>query len=204
MKRKFGILVLLAAASFSLTAEDCVLENKNIDVPLRGDVDMPFTSQGFSDADAETVDFGAELADILSDEDSITSLVSGGIEGGWWRLVKNWGEENTTIQGSVDVIRMRDDSTAVLIARTKVDLSTVGTTFVPAPLETVGVNLLTDGFGEFIVWWNAGADPNNRPDLRYMFLWQSVSSTDADFDWDGRLRFILTGVFNVDVPDIWR
>ena len=203
MKRKFGILILLAAASFSLTAEDCVLQNKDIEVPLRGDVDMMFTSQGFTDADAETVDFGAELLKIQDEAgDDVESLVSGGIEGGFWRLVENRGDPNTTLQGSVDVFRMSTAVEAVLIPETQVDLSTVGMTFVPAPLEAAGVDLLTEGFQEYINWWN-GDQTGPFPDLRYIFVWNSVTSTDADFDWEGRLRFILTGVFSVEVPDLW-
>lgn len=204
MKRKFGILVLLVAASFTLTAENCVLDNKDIEVPLRGDVDMLFTSQGFTDADAETVDFGAELLKIQEEAgDDIESLVSGGIEGGFWRLVENRGDPNTTLQGSVDVVRMSTAANAVLIPTTQVDLSTVGMEFVPAPLEAAGVDLLTEGFQEYIDWWNSD-QTGPFPDLRYIFVWNSVTSTDADFDWEGRLRFILTGVFSVEVPDLWK
>jgi hypothetical protein len=202
MNRKFWILMLLAFGAFALSGDSCFLSNKNIDVPLRGNVDMEFTSQGFTDTDAETVDFGQELLDIEDDASSdIDTLVSASIENGFWRLIEN-RVPGTVVTGWINVQRMSTSVTEDLIAPTSVTIDDVGTTFVVAPLVEDGVNLLTAGFDEYVAWRNAGAVPP-MPDLRYVFIWNSSSSQNADFDWEARLRFTLVGVFSVEVPDIW-
>ena len=204
MKRKFGIFVLLAAASFTFTAENCVLENKDIEVPLRGDVDIKYHTTGFSDSNMDTVDFTAELAKIQAEAgDDIESLVSGGIEGGFTKL-DSTSVSGTRVEGSIDVTRMSTSTTVVLIPTVRETLDTRDTSlWVPAPLQAVGVDLLTDGFNEYISWYN-GDQTSAPPDLRYIFTWSSISNNDADFYWRARLRFILTGVYRVEVPDIWK
>ena len=203
MKRKFWILMLLAFGAFALSGDSCFLSNKNIDVPLRGNVDMEFTSQGFTDSDAETVDFGELLQDLEEDDaSSIDSLVSASIENGFWRLIDN-RVPGTVVTGSIDVQRMSTGDTEALIAPRSVDIDSVGTEFVVAPLEEAGIDLLTAGFDEYVAWRNAGKDPITRPELTYIFIWNSSSSQNADFDWEARLRYTLVGVFKVEVPDIW-
>jgi hypothetical protein len=164
---------------------------------------MEFTSQGFTDSDAETVDFGQELQDLEEDDaSSIDSLVSASIENGFWRLIVN-RVPGTVVTGSIDVQRMSTSDTQALIAPRSVDIDSVGTEFVVAPLEEAGVDLLTAGFDEYVAWRNAGMDPFTRPELTYIFIWNSQSDQDADFDWEARLRYTLVGVFKVEVPDIW-
>jgi len=204
MNKKIAILSLLAFASLALTGDSCILENKDIDVPMRADVDMQFHSEGFNDADTDTVDFVEEFEDIENlDETDITELVDGAIEGGFWRLEMN-NDGPTIVTGGVMVTRTATATTVTLIPQqTDVDIDAVGMTFVPAPLDPAGVALINAGFDEFIAWWNTG-QVGTPPDLEYIFTWtSSANHGGANFDWEGRLRFTIVGVFSVEIPEVW-
>lgn len=200
MKRKMWILMLLAFASLALSGDSCFLKNTDIEVPFRANVDMQFTSTGFTDADVETVDFGDELMDLEDDATAdIDSLVSGDIEGAFWRRVEN-RVPGTVVTGSIEVTRVSTSTTAMLVDSTSVNVDATPTTFEAAPLEPAGVALLNQGIDDYIAYRNG---ESGFPDLRFVFTWNSSSSTAADFDWEARIRFVLVGVFAVEVPDLW-
>lgn len=201
MRSKPLFLLLLSVAFVALTGESCFLENKNVEVPYKDNYDMQFTSQGFNDTDTQTVDFGLELQDLENDaEADIEDLVSASIEAGFWRLLVNRGPASTMITGSITVRRVSTGESATLVSPQSVTIENVGMEFMPAPLEAAGLQLLTDGFDEYVSYRN-GEIP--FPDLRYEFDWISSSNVDADFDWEARLRYNIVGVFSVDVPEVW-
>ena len=199
--KRFALLMLLAIGIFSLTGESCFLESKNIEVPLKGNADMAFTSTGTSDMDTEMIDFGQELTDLENDADNdIETLVSIGIENAYWRLVENNGDPGTTVTGSVTVTRLSTGVTKTLIAPTSLAIESVGTEFVVAPVDPDGIALLTAGFDEYVDYRNG---IGSFPDLRYDFDWSSSGGTGSvDFDWEARIRYTLVGVFTVEVPEL--
>jgi hypothetical protein len=163
---------------------------------------MMFTSQGSSDLDTYTIDFFQEMQDIEEDATAdVDTLVSASIENGYWRLVENRGPAETTITGSITVTRISTGQTESLIPPQSVAIEEVGTEFELAPLEKAGIDLLTDGFDEYVAWRNG---ETAQPDLRYRFDWSSSAGpVDADFDWEARVRYTIVGAFAVEVPDLW-
>jgi hypothetical protein len=203
MSRNIVTLVLLAAAGVALRGDSCFLQNKDIEVPFRGETVMDYTSTGDSDADIVIVDVAQELEDLESDFDAdVDSLVSLNIEGGFWRLVANRGDPGTTVTGSITITRLPSGPSGFVIAPTTVAIEAVGHEFVPAPLNEAGVDLLLAGFQEYVDWWNGGK-VGPRPDIQYAIQWSSAGSGDVDFDWQAKLVFTMVGVFSVEVPDLW-
>jgi hypothetical protein len=202
MLKKTRLLVLLAVGALALRGDSCFIQNKDIEVPLKGYADMAFTSQGLTDLDVFIIDFFLEIQDIEEDADvEVDSLISASVENGYWRLVENRGPANTTITGSLTVTRVLSNETAQLIAPQSVNIDNVGTEFVVIPLEKEGLDLLTEGFNDYIAYRNGETGP---PDLIYRFDWSSSSgSITTDFDWEARLKYTITGAFSVDVPDLW-
>lgn len=202
MLKKTRLLVLLAVGALALRGDSCFIHNRDIEVPLRGNADMEFVSQGESDLDTYEIDFFQEIQDIEDDATSeVDSLVSASIEQGYWRLVENRGPAGTTITGGITVTRLSTNQTETLIAPQSVAIEEVGKEFVIAPLVAAGLNLLTEGFDEYVAYRNGETGP---PDLRYRFDWSSSAGpVDADFTWEARLRYIITGTFAVEVPDLW-
>jgi hypothetical protein len=203
MTKRIVPLILLGAAFLALRGDSCFLKNKNIDVPFRGDVTMQFTSQGTMDAAVVPVDFGQELDDVENDVGSdVDSLVTFGIEGGFWRLVENRGDPGTTVTGSIRVTRLSTGASADVVSPTSVAVESIGHDFQNAPLNAAGTDLILQGFDEYVAWRNAGK-VGTRPDLRYQFTWSSQGSGNVDFDWEAKVVFTLVGVFQVEVPDLW-
>jgi hypothetical protein len=193
--------VLLAAGFLSLTAENCILESKSTEVPLKGNADMGFTSTGTNDADVYSIDFFAEIQDIENDATAdVDELVSATIEQIYWRLKMNNGPSPTVITGGMTVTRVSTGTTATLVSPTSIDIEDVGMEFVSAPVEQAGIELLTAGFDEYIDYRNGLTGP---PNLEYEFTWSSSSSVNANFDWEARMRYTITGIFEVEVPEIW-
>jgi hypothetical protein len=203
MSKRLFTFALLAAALLALRGESCFLHNREIEVPFRGDVVTQYTSQGNEDFAIVTIDLGAELEAIEDDVDAaVDSLVSFDVEGGFWRLVENRGDPGTTITGSITIQRLPLGSTAYIVSPTTVAIESVGTEFVPAPLNEAGVDILLAGFQEYLDWRNSGRI-GPRPVINYLFTWSSAGSGNVDFDWEAKLVFTLVGVFEVEVPDLW-
>lgn len=202
MIKKARLLVLLAVGALALRGDSCFIHNRDVEVPLRGNADMTFTSVGINDQDSYSVDFFQEIQDIENDATTdVDSLVSAGIENGYWRLVVNRGPANTTVTGAITVTRLSTNQTAELIPPQSVNIDEVGTAFVVAPLEAAGLDLLTQGFDEYVAYRNG---ETAAPDLNYRFDWtSSAGPVGADFDWEARIRYIVVGSFAVDVPDLW-
>jgi hypothetical protein len=194
-------LIGLAAAFLTLTGESCFLENKNIEVPFRGHVDLQFVTTGTSDLDIVLIDVAQEIADLEAEaEGDYEELVSIAVENGFWRLVANRGPAGTTFTGSMTVRRVFTNQSASLVDPTPIAIADLGTEFVVAPLNAAGVNLLVDGMNEYLQARNEGL---SLPDLVYAFTWTSQSGVLADFTWEARLAYSVVGVFSVDVPDLW-
>lgn len=198
--KKITIGILLAFAWLTLRADSCVLSSRNVEVPLRGDADLDFTTQGASDSKTFVVDFLDILIDLEADEE-IDELVSASIENGYWRLVENRGDPATTVTGSITIQRVSSGQSAPLVAPETVVIEEVGSEFDVVPLQAAGVDLLTAGFDEYVAARNGGGP---FPDLDYVFTWNSNGGpSPVDFDWQGRLKFTIVGVFEVEVPDLW-
>ena len=200
MKTKLLIFLALAAAMLTFTAESCFVSTKTIEVPVRGDADLEFHATGTSDSDTETVDFTGLMED-LEDDSEFDELLSAHIENGYWRVTRNEGSPSTEIGGSITVHREGSAAPAVpLINYTEIDIATVTGDFVVAPLSPAGVSLLNSGFDEYL---DAKADGLPPPSLRYVFTWtSSASPAPVDFYWEGKVKFILVGLTEVDVPEL--
>jgi hypothetical protein len=207
MFSRIFILMLLTVGLLTLTGDSCFLESTNVEVPLRGNAEMDFTSVGMSSSDSYEIDFFLELTEIEEDADAdVDTLVSAGIENAYWRLIENRGDTATVVTGSINVTRLSTAMARPLIPPDTLTIEEVGTEFVLAPLDSAGINLLIAGFDEYVAYRNdirSGRilDP---PDLRYRFDWVSTGGPGVvDFDWEARIRYILVGVFEVEVPELW-
>lgn len=211
MRTRIWIILALAAVMLSSTAADCILETKEIEVPVRSSEDMLFTTSGGSEhSGSEIVEFTDDLIEMEA-ENAFDKLVSAHIETGYWRVAENRGDADLVISGSVTVTRLgvtkgglQDVSqTATLISYQAVPIASVLGPFKVAPLTEAGVNLLNAGFDEYL---QARALGQPIPNLTYRFDWSGVatsssSTPNVDFDWEGRVKFALVGLVEVDVPD---
>lgn len=200
MKTKLLILLALAAAILTFTAESCFISTKTVEVPVRGEGDLEFHATGTSDSKTDTLDFSSLLEDLESDS-AFDSLLSAHIENGYWHVTRNLGSASTVMTGHLTVRREGSAAPAVpLIDYTSINIADVSGGFVVAPLDSTGVDLLNQGFDEYLVAKALGAA---IPNLRYVFSWSS-SATPApvDFYWEGKVKFILVGVTVVDVPEL--
>jgi len=203
MKHRMILMLALAAAFLSLTASSCLLSTKTIEVPVRGSGDVQFHAQGTdngNDADSKVIDFASLMQD-LEDESDFDALVSAHIENGYWRVARNGGAASTVVSGTLTV---QNESSAAppvpLISYTSVPIASVLGTFQLAPLNSQGVDLLNQGFDQYL---QAKALGQPLPDLRYRFYWTSSSDTlPVDFDWEGKVKFTLVGLTKVDVPEV--
>ncbi len=202
MKRSIVVLLALTGALFSLTADSCFLSTKTVEVPVRGSGDLLFTTQGNNpdDADSKLIDF-AGLIEDLEKESDFDALVSAHIENGYWRVARNGGAATTIVRGSITVQRESSAAPGVsLISYTGVAIASVLGDFKVAPLNSQGVDLLNQGFDQYL---QARALGQPLPDLRYRFFWNSHSDTvPVDFDWEGKVKFTLVGLTKVDVPEV--
>jgi hypothetical protein len=203
MRNRLLILVLLAAAAVALKGDNCVLENREVEIPLRGHEILPFTSQGEDDTDVEYIDFGETLREIEEDSDSdIDTLISVTLENVYWRLKENRGSPSTTVNsGDITVTRISTGESEVAINISGLLIQSVPDFVRPAGLREEAVNLLRDGLAEYLAHRNEGAP---MPDLNYRFDWAtSGAPAPVDFDWEVKLDFTIVGVFSVEVPDIF-
>jgi hypothetical protein len=212
MRSKFLILLGLLAAFLTLTAENCILETKEVEVPVRDGEEVTFTTQGNDEhSGEETVDFTETLLELEEDND-FEALLAANIEAGYWRVVENRGDDDLIISGSVTVTRLNPSAGSVLalagnteplITYTSVAIDTATGAYKLAPLNGAGVALLNEGFDEYL---QARAQGQPVPDLQYRFDWSGMATSpsgdpDTDFDWQAKVKFILTGLVTVDVPD---
>jgi hypothetical protein len=202
MKRSILVLLALTGALFSLTADSCFLSTKTVEVPVRGSGDLLFTSQGSNpdNADSKLIDFAGLIEDLEKDSD-FDALVSAHIENGYWRVARNGGAATTVLSGSITVQRESSAAPAVpLISYTSVAIASVLGDFKTAPLNSQGVDLLNQGFDQYL---QAKALGQPLPDLRYRFFWNShAEPVPVDFDWEGKVKFTLVGLTKVDVPEV--
>lgn len=204
MRNRFLILVLLAAGAIVLKGDNCVLENRELDIPLRGEEILEFTSQGEDDTDSTFIDFGQTLMDIEEDSTSdIDSLVSLTVENVFWRLKPggNRGSPATVVSGKITMTRILTGETEDVIEFSGLSIQSVPNFTRPAGLREEAIDLLRDGLQEYLAYWNEGAP---FPDLNYRFDWvTSGAPTPVDFDWEVKLVFTVVGVIRVEVPDIF-
>lgn len=200
MRTKLLIFLALAAAMLTFTAESCFISTKTIEVPVRDDAELEFHATGTSDSKSETIDF-TELMTDLEDDSEFDELVSANIESGYWRVTRNNGSASTVVSGQLTVRREGSAAPAVsLISYTSVAIADVSGDFGVAPLNAAGVDLLNNGFDEYL---QAKALGNPVPSLRYVFTWtSSASPAPVDFYWEGKVKFVLVGLTEVDVPEL--
>lgn len=205
MKTKLLIYLALAAAMLTFTAESCFVSTKEVEVPVRGEGDMLFEARGNDavDGGVTTIDFTELLEDLIQDSEFDT-LVSAHIENGYWRVARNGGASDLLISGGVTVRREGSAAPASpMISYTSVSIASALGEFQVAPLNESGVNLLNAGFDEYL---QAKALGTTLPDLRFVFTWSSSASPAPppaiDFDWEGKVKFILVGLTTVDVPEL--
>jgi hypothetical protein len=202
MKRRIVLMLALVGAFLSLTADSCLLSTKKIEVPVRGSGDMLFTAQGneADDSDTDVIDFAGLIQDLENDSD-FDELLSAHIENGYWRVARNDGAASTVVSGTLTVQREGFAAPPVpLISYTSVPIAAALGTFQLAPLDSEGVNLLNQGFDQYL---QAKAQGQPLPNLEYRFFWTSHSDTvPVDFDWEGKVKFTLVGLTKVDVPEV--
>ncbi len=199
MKRTLSMLLILAAASLSLTASNC-LSTKTVDVPVRGSIQAPFHTQsdGTPASDSLTVDLGPILEDVEA-EGAFETLVDASIENGYWKVLANNGVSATTVSGMLSV-RRGSGSLQPLI---EIDAATLGTgdaDYRVATLNPGGVELLNQGLDDYLAWKNS---TGGAPELQYTFRWTLTSDQPLDFDWAARIKFVMVGQTSVDVPEVF-
>jgi hypothetical protein len=202
MKRSF-LLLMLFGAFLALTAEDCLLENTDVEIPLRDDVILEFTSQGAVDADIDTVNFGQTLQDVEDDSDSsIDTLVAITVEGVYWRLAEdgNRGSPDTEVNGTITVRRQSTGESEVAVTFSNLAIETVPDFVRPDNLREEAIDLLLAGFDEYVAARNAGLP---IPNLIYEFEWSTSGAPEpVDFDWEVKVDFTIVGKFSIEVPDL--
>ncbi|NNF06939.1 MAG: hypothetical protein HKN21_09280 [Candidatus Eisenbacteria bacterium] len=219
MRNRFLIAIGLMSIFFACTAENCVVETKEVEVPARSGEEVTFTTAGSSQhMDSEIVDFVPTLLD-LEEENAFDALLSAHIENGFWRVEENRGDADLTISGSVSVTRLNPSpeggiipvaQTETLISYQSVPIASVLGPFQVAPLNAAAIALLNDGFNEYLQARAAQKLGENvtLPDLQYQFSWSGTASSsnanpNVDFDWQAKVKFTLVGVVSVDVPEVF-
>lgn len=199
------LLLVLAGAFLALTGESCVLETKEVEVPVRDAEDFTFTTAGNAQhSGSEVIDFTGSLLD-LEDDNTFEQLLSANIEVGYWRVSANRGDADLVITGAVTVTRVSSGASATILTYQSVPIASVTGPYRQAPLEAPGVNLLNAGFDEYL---QARAQGQPVPDLRFRFDWSGTATSgnaepNVDFDWQAKVRFTLLGIVEVDVPEVF-
>ena len=195
MKTKLLIFLALAAAVVTFTAESCFVSTKEVEVPVRGEGDLSFHASGVSDSGTRTIDF-AELIDDLRNDSGFDSLLSAHIENGYWHVINNLGSPSLTVSGQIGVQEAGSAAAPVpLIAYTSIDIADYSGDFVVAPLNSAGVDMLNQGFDDYL--------RGTRTSLSYVFTWSSQAGAGTvNFDWEGKVKFVLVGLTTVDVPEL--
>jgi len=210
VRRRIILVIGLLAAFLALTAADCIVVTKQAELPVRDDESFLFRAQGGPETTGSyPVDFGPSL-DALEEEHDFVALLRAVVEAGFWRVASNNGDPDLVISGTITVTRLnpapgvRDVAqTALLMAYQPVTIASVIGAFQPAPLEEAGLDLLTEGFDEYL---QARAQNLPLPDMKYRFVWTGTangSGSDVDFTWEGKVKFTLVGLVQADVPDVW-
>lgn len=221
MRGKLILILGLMAVFLSVTAENCVLQTKQLEVPVRDAEDVTFTTRGSAEHSGSTVvDFGPSLLNLESDSD-FQVLLSAVVEAAEWRVKENRGDPDLVISGSMTVTRVNPTPTSILaLARseagtpllnyTSVPLASVLGDFRVAPLEDAGVSLLNEAFQEYFNARNAELQGQNvpLPDMQFRFDWSGTASSSSqnptvDFDWQAKVKFTLTGLVEVEVPELF-
>ena len=205
------LLVALTCALVSLTASNCVLETKEVEVPARDNEQVVFHTQGSTENNGtEDVNFTEPLLDLEADNEFV-ALLAADVETAHWRIINNLGDPNLQVTGSlmVEQISGPTDPGVVGVAApvSLLDYQTVNISdglgvWVLADLNEAGVDLMNGAFSKWLLAHNAGGNPS---DVIMRFHWNATVSggsnpPDVNFDWEAKVKFVLTGLVELEVP----
>jgi len=214
MHRKWLCTLGLAAVFLMVKADTCFVKTKQMEVPVRDVGEIDFHVEGDpTEVGAERVNFTPILLS-LEKENAFESLLAVHVESAQWMVSKNDGDPNLTIGGKITVQRkakpgVLDTATpqqgaVTLITYGPTSIATVTGSFKQAPLEPAALDLLNAGFTQYLISRELGENP---PDLIYEFRYYLQASEadedDINFDWLANIKFSLTGIVKVDVPELY-
>ena len=201
--KNYGMSLVLAAGVLMVGSESCILSEKSVEVPLRGDTDVQFSTVGPVGtliSSVSSLDLYDEIQQVEQEGGTVEEVVDLTVESAYWRVVENrLAGSAATVTVSVLVWRngVAPDS---LVRKVPILLNEAETEFQPLLLDPAGLGQILQGFDEYVVYRNEGGVP---PDLTYYFTLTTTTDQPLDVDWETRVKFTLVGVFKVDVPDPW-
>jgi hypothetical protein len=203
MRRNILLILLLASAFLALTAEDCIVDEKTVEIPVNGDAGftmLAIANEGDS-PDAEgsaTFDLTGEMFRLENEGMNEYELKTARVQSGWWEVLSfNRGSDNLTFSGSVRVTRVETGDSADLLTWSSVNVRSLVGERTPVPdLNGDGVALLNQGAQDYL------DNRFNAPPITFRFDWTGTASeVPYRFTWTGAVRFTVTGLLKVDVPD---
>lgn len=205
MKRTV-LYLLLAAGFLTLTAEDCFLEEKSVEVPVSDAEVKTFHTKGTTQKmDTWFIDFEEDLLDLENDND-LEVLLSAHLENAWWRVIENNSDPGLSVMGTMEV-QLQDtgqtEPTETFLSYQSQSIDAAMGDFQPVQLNTAGVEIINKAFDD---WLDAKAQNDPLPSVNFKFTWYATvlppePPPNVDFTWEGKVRFTLVGLVTVDVPN---